>query len=41
LFGLWESLQRQGKSDEAVLIEPLYKKAWSKADQPLQVADLF
>jgi tetratricopeptide (TPR) repeat protein len=41
LFGLCESLKAQNKADEASLIEPLYRTAWSKADRPLQIADLF
>ena len=41
LYGLTESLRGQNKSDDVPLIEPLYKTAWSKADRPLQVGDLF
>ena len=40
LFGLYESLKGQGKTDEASLIEPQYKAAWAKADRPLQAEDL-
>lgn len=41
LFGLAESLRADNRSDQASLIEPLYKTAWSKADRPLQVGELF
>jgi tetratricopeptide (TPR) repeat protein len=41
LFGLWESLKMQKKSDDAALIEPMYNTAWSKADRPLELKDLF
>jgi tetratricopeptide (TPR) repeat protein len=41
LFGLCESLKRQGKTDTASLIEPQYRVAWSKADRPLRVEELF
>lgn len=41
LFGLCESLKGQGKTDAAGLIEAQYRRAWSKADQPLRVQDLF
>jgi tetratricopeptide (TPR) repeat protein len=32
LFGLMKSLQRQGKNEQAVLIEKRFRKAWSQAD---------
>jgi tetratricopeptide (TPR) repeat protein len=41
LFGLAESLKGQGKTDSATLIEAQYQRAWSKADRPLRVEDLF
>lgn len=41
LFGLCESLKRQGKDDTARLIEPQYLTAWAKADRPLRLEDLF
>lgn len=40
-YGLLESLRAQGRTDEAALIEPLYRTAWSKADRPLTVTELF
>src|SRR5208337_4997407 len=39
LFGLMEALKKQGKPDEAALIEPQFRAAWAKADGPLTVAD--
>jgi Flp pilus assembly protein TadD len=41
LFGLCESLKGQRKSDEASLVAVRYKTAWSRADKPLSVEDLF
>ena len=41
LFGLVESLKKQGREDDARTLEPLYRTAWSKADRPLTVSDLF
>jgi tetratricopeptide (TPR) repeat protein len=41
LFGLSESLERQGKADQSGLIGAHYKIAWSRADRPLRVEDLF
>jgi len=41
LFGLMEALKKQGKSDEAALLEPQFHAAWAKADAPLSIADLF
>ena len=41
LFGLLQSLQAQNRADEASLVQPLYETAWSRADRPLTVADLF
>jgi tetratricopeptide (TPR) repeat protein len=41
LFGLCESLKGQGNPDGASLIEAQYRRAWSKADQPLRVETLF
>jgi Flp pilus assembly protein TadD len=41
LFGLLQSLKQQNKTEEAALIEPLYSAAWSKADRPLNTAELF
>jgi tetratricopeptide (TPR) repeat protein len=41
LFGLLESLRQQKKTEEAALIEPLFSAAWSKADRPLTVTELF
>jgi Flp pilus assembly protein TadD len=32
LFGLAQSLQRQGKEEEAKRVEVLYRKIWSNAD---------
>jgi tetratricopeptide (TPR) repeat protein len=41
LFGLMEALKKQGKGDEAALLEPQFLAAWAKADAPLTVAELF
>lgn len=41
LFGLMESLKRQGRTDEARLIEQQYRAASAKADAPLRLEDLF
>ena len=32
LFGLAQSLRRQGKEDEAAAIDARFQKVWSKAD---------
>jgi tetratricopeptide (TPR) repeat protein len=41
LFGLMEALKKQGKNDEAALIEPQFHVAWAKADAALTITDLF
>jgi tetratricopeptide (TPR) repeat protein len=41
LFGLSQSLKQQGDDDTAALIALEYQRAWARADQPLQVSDLF
>jgi tetratricopeptide (TPR) repeat protein len=41
LFGLWSALEAQGKKADAALVEPLYRTAWSRAEKPLTVKDLF
>ena len=40
LFGLAESLDRQGKGDEAARAREDFKKAWARADVTLRVEDL-
>jgi len=40
LFGLAESLQRQGKRDEAATVRREMEEAWSKADVKLSLAEL-
>ncbi len=41
LYGLHRALMEQGKKDEANLIQPRYEAAWSRADAPLTLANLF
>ncbi len=41
LYGLYESLKAQNKTDSAAMVESLYKLAWAKADRPLTLAQLF
>lgn len=40
LFGLIESLKRQGKKDAARFVQREFDKAWEKADTELRVEDL-
>lgn len=40
LFGLVESLKRQGKNSSAALVQREFDKAWEKADTKLRVEDL-
>jgi tetratricopeptide (TPR) repeat protein len=40
LFGLYSSLEAQGKTDEAKQVQRQFKKAWRKADSKLQIASL-
>jgi tetratricopeptide (TPR) repeat protein len=40
LFGLAESLKRQGKRDEAAAIRRQMEEAWARADVKLSLADL-
>jgi tetratricopeptide (TPR) repeat protein len=40
LFGLIESLKRQGKSSSAQMVQSEFDKAWEKADTKLRVEDL-
>lgn len=40
LFGLLESLKRQGKKSSAQLVEREFDKAWEKADTKLRIEDL-
>ena len=40
LFGLAESLDREGKADEAARARGAFKKAWARADVTLRVEDL-
>lgn len=35
LFGLWQSLEAQGRTREAEAVRARYEKAWSRADVPL------
>jgi pimeloyl-ACP methyl ester carboxylesterase len=41
LFGLAESLNKQGKTDSAQMIRREFEKAWEKADTKLNVEDLY
>lgn len=38
LFGLWKSLEAQGKATEAELVKAQYDAAWRDADVPLTIA---
>jgi hypothetical protein len=41
LFGLIESLKRQGKNSSAQMVQREFDRAWEKADTKLSVEDLF
>ena len=41
LFGLWQSLLAQNKHEAAAQVKPLYERAWSLADRPLSLDQLF
>ncbi|MBD0327494.1 MAG: alpha/beta fold hydrolase, partial [Pyrinomonadaceae bacterium] len=41
LFGLIESLKRQGKQTSAQMVQSEFDKAWEKADMKLSVEDLY
>ena len=41
LFGLAESLRKQGKIDSARMVEREFEKSWEKADTRLSTADLY
>jgi hypothetical protein len=40
LYGLTESLRRQGKTDEAETMDLRFKAVWAKADIPLKTSCL-
>jgi tetratricopeptide (TPR) repeat protein len=40
LFGLAESLKRQGKTEEARAVQAEFEKAWKNADVKLKIEDL-
>ena len=40
LFGLWESLKRQGKDSSAQMVQREFEKAWETADTKLRIEDL-
>jgi tetratricopeptide (TPR) repeat protein len=40
LFGLWQSLQEQGRKGDARLVETRFHAAWGPAGAPLEVGDL-
>ncbi len=40
LFGLWESLKRQGKDSSAQMVQREFEKAWETADTKLRIDDL-
>lgn len=41
LFGLAESLRKQGKTDSAAMVQREFEKSWEKADTKLAVEDLY
>jgi hypothetical protein len=41
LFGLWEALKAQGRSEDAAMVGREFEAAWAKADGKLTVGDLF
>ncbi len=41
LFGLIEALKAQGKQEAARQVQPLFERAWERADSPLTIAQLF
>jgi pimeloyl-ACP methyl ester carboxylesterase len=41
LFGLAESLRKQGKTDATQMVEREFEKSWEKADTKLAVGDLY
>jgi tetratricopeptide (TPR) repeat protein len=40
LFGLWQTLLAQGRSNEALLVEQQFERAWQDATVPLSLQDL-
>jgi tetratricopeptide (TPR) repeat protein len=40
LFGLWQSLKRQGKDSSAQMVQREFEKAWETADTKLRIEDL-
>jgi tetratricopeptide (TPR) repeat protein len=40
LFGLWQSLEAQRRSDEAALVRQQFRRAWENADVELRIEDL-
>ncbi len=40
LYGLWQSLQRQGKDADAVHVQLEFERAWAQADVELQLSGL-
>jgi tetratricopeptide (TPR) repeat protein len=40
LFGLWQSLKAQGKTDDAAWVQREFEAAWAKADIKLRIEDL-
>jgi len=40
LYGLWQTLLAQGRTNEAVLVEQEFKRAWADATTPLRLEDL-
>lgn len=41
LFGLAESLRKQGKTDSAAMVQREFEKSWEKADTKLAIGDLY
>ncbi len=41
LFGLAESLRKQGKTDSAAMVQREFEKSWEKADMRLAIEDLY
>ena len=41
LFGLAESLRKQGKTDSAAMVQREFEKSWEKSDTKLAVEDLY
>jgi Flp pilus assembly protein TadD len=41
LFGLAESLRRQGKTSSADLVRKEFERAWTRSDEKLDVAKLY